>query len=74
MHLQSLEKREVLKECLDVSLKYNKIIDNDIDKKMLCHLYIQYWEHCMPAKKKNDSVISSYQNALNIVEEIPTGK
>ncbi|AQX09707.1 transcriptional regulator [Elizabethkingia ursingii] len=60
------------KECLDVSLKFNKSIDNDIDKKMLLSSIYTVLGALYAGKKENDSVISSYQNALNIVEEIPT--
>ncbi|WMC07357.1 helix-turn-helix domain-containing protein [Elizabethkingia anophelis] len=60
------------KEYLDVSLKYNKRIENDVDRKMLLSSIYTVLGALYSGKKENDSVISSYQNALNVVEAIPT--
>ncbi|WP_260264039.1 helix-turn-helix domain-containing protein [Elizabethkingia ursingii] len=59
-------------EYLDLSLKYNRKIENDVDRKLLLSSIYTVLGALYSGKKENDSVISSYQKALDIVEAIPT--
>ncbi|MDX8569366.1 helix-turn-helix domain-containing protein [Elizabethkingia sp. HX XZB] len=59
------------KEYLDLSLKNDKKISNNVDKDMLLSSIHTVFGALYSGKKNNDSVVSSYQKALDVIEALP---
>lgn len=60
------------KDYLDLALKYDKEISNNIDKDMLLSSIYTVFGALYSGKKNKDLVVNSYQKALNIIEALPT--
>ncbi len=60
------------KDYLDISLKYNDKIQDDVDRKMLLSSIYTVLGALYANKKEKNLVITFYQKALDVVEAIPT--